>query len=433
MKEMSNKENKEKSRNKSLTWLIIALLVVAIVVIVLTTRNNDDTDDITESESYEPKLAWGIEIDSLLVDSLIINQNQNLSDILTKKGVSASKIDRLVRNAKDIFDVRRIRSGNNCFVLCDSIYNEPQFFVYEENPVNFIVFDLSDSLNVYRGAKNVDTQIRTVSGVIKTSLWNALVDQNVSPVLAIEMSDIYAWTIDFFGIQKGDMFKAVYEEKYVEGKFYGLGKIYAAYFQNCGQGFSAYYFDENDQEGYFDNEGNSLRKAFLKAPLNYSRISSHFSNSRMHPVLKIRRPHHGVDYAAPSGTPVVSIGDGVVVKKAYQAGGGGNYLTIKHNSVYTTQYMHLKGYAQGIAAGTRVKQGQLIGYVGMTGLASGPHLDFRVFKNGTPIDPLKMEAPPVEPISKINEPLFMSLRDSLTGILDTIKVAQLQNALTVEQ
>jgi murein DD-endopeptidase MepM/ murein hydrolase activator NlpD len=239
-------------------------------------------------------------------------------------------------------------------------------------------------------------------------------------ILAIELSDIFAWTIDFFGIQKGDRFKVVYEERFVEGQPYSIGRIYAALFENMGESFTAFYFEGEGQEGYFDVEGKSLRKAFLKAPLNFSRISSHFSHSRMHPVLKYRRPHLGVDYAAPSGTPVYSIGDGVVVKKAFQAGGGGNYVTIKHNSVYASQYMHLQGYAKGIAQGSRVKQGQLIGYVGMTGLASGPHLDFRIFKNGSPVDPLKVKAPPVEPISPVNENTFKLLRDSMMMVIDSI-------------
>jgi murein DD-endopeptidase MepM/ murein hydrolase activator NlpD len=252
----------------------------------------------------------------------------------------------------------------------------------------------------------------------------------VNPVLAIELSDIYAWAIDFFGIQKGDRYKVIYDELYVEDKFAGFGKIHAAVFENMGVSVKAYYFTSGSQSGYFDSEGNSLRKAFLKAPLNFSRISSRYSHSRMHPVLKYRRPHLGVDYAAPRGTPVYSIGDGVVVKKAYQKSGGGYYLTIKHNSVYTSQYMHLNGYARGMAPGVRVTQGQLIGYVGKTGLATGPHLDFRIYKNGSPVDPLRVKAPPVEPVSEENKPAFIHLRDSLGKQLDAIPF---ENLVLAEQ
>ena len=303
--------------------------------------------------------------------------------------------------------------------------------VYEESPVNYIVFDLNHPEKITRGEKAIENIERKASGIITSSLWNAMVENGIPPVLAVELSDVFAWTIDFFGIQNGDRFKVIYDEQFVEGKYVGIGAIKAAYFEHMGTPLYAFYFDENEQTGFFDTDGNSLRKAFLKAPLNYSRISSRFSNSRMHPVLKYRRPHHGVDYAAPTGTPVHSIGDGVVVKKAYQKNGGGYYLNIKHNSVYTSQYMHLSKYAAGIAVGTRVKQGQYIANVGMTGIATGPHLDFRIYKNGSPVDPLKVDAPPVEPIKEANKAVFVALRDSMQTQLDSIPFTQIDDNLAL--
>ena len=231
-------------------------------------------------------------------------------------------------------------------------------------------------------------------------------ESETNPFLAVELSDIYAWAIDFFGIQKGDQFKVIYEEQFVDSQSIGISEIYAAVFTHNGHDFEAYNFEQDSTESYFDNEGNSLRKAFLKAPLRYSRISSRFSHSRMHPVLKIRRPHHGIDYAAPTGTPVVSIGDGKIIKKGYQKRGGGRYVKVKHNSVYTTVYMHFSKFAKGISVGSFVKQGQTIGYVGSSGLATGPHLDFRVYKNGSAINPLRMESPPVEPVADDNKARF---------------------------
>ena len=209
----------------------------------------------------------------------------------------------------------------------------------------------------------------------------------------------------------------MYDELFVDSVSIGLGNIHAVEFEHGGKGNFAFRFFQDNQFEYFDETGASLRKAFLKAPLQFSRISSRFSNGRMHPVLRIRRPHHGVDYAAPKGTPVMSIGDGTVVAKAYEAAGGGNYLKIKHNSVYTTTYMHLSGYASGIVNGARVRQGDVIGYVGSPGLSTGPHLDFRVHKNGSPIDPLTMEAPPVEPVHEINIPEYTILKDSMMNEL----------------
>jgi murein DD-endopeptidase MepM/ murein hydrolase activator NlpD len=232
-----------------------------------------------------------------------------------------------------------------------------------------------------RGVKEITTIVDSVSGTIKSSLWNALVEQDADPNLANDLSEIYAWTIDFFGLQKNDAYTAIYERKYVGDIYLGLGKVHAAKFRHGGKDQYAFYFEQNGKGDYFDEEGNSLQRTFLKAPLRFTRISSRFSNSRMHPVLKIRRPHHGVDYAAPTGTPVHTVGDGVVVKKGYQKNGGGNYIKIKHNGTYSTTYMHLKGFAKGIKVGKHVNQGDLIGYVGSTGLATGPHLDFRFYRN----------------------------------------------------
>ena len=198
----------------------------------------------------------------------------------------------------------------------------------------------------------------------------------------------------------------VYDRQYIDGEPVGMGEVIFCNFVHVGDTIRAMAFEQDGLLGFFNEKGENLRKAFLKAPLNYRRISSTFSNSRLHPVFKYHRPHHGVDYAAPAGTPVSSIGDGVVIKKAYQANGAGYYLKIKHNDTYTTSYMHLKGYAKGIAEGVRVKQGQVIGYVGSTGASTGPHLDFRVFKNGTPVDPLKLESPPANPISDENRERF---------------------------
>jgi murein DD-endopeptidase MepM/ murein hydrolase activator NlpD len=274
---------------------------------------------------------------------------------------------------------------------------------------------------VYQEENEVTYVHDTIASVITSSLWNAIVADKGDPALAAELADIYQWTIDFFGIQKGDEFYAVYEKRYVEGNYIGLNAIEAALFKHNGKNYYAFYYqqDSTKKGEYFDETGQSLRREFLKAPLNYNRISSKFSNSRYHPVLKIYRPHHGVDYAAPAGTPVYSIGNGKVIGKGYE-NGGGNYVKIKHNSVYTTAYMHLKGFATGIKQGSSVSQGQLIGYVGSTGLSTGPHLDFRVYKNGSPIDPLSMQSPPAEPVSKEMMPSYLEYITPVQDALDAL-------------
>ncbi len=365
---------------------------------------------------------YGLPVDSFLIETGVVKSNQYLSQILNARGISMGTIDKIARKSKSVFDVRRIKSGRefSVFSVPDSTH-QARYFVYENSATNYTVFELFDSLKIYQGRKEVKVRLRTAKGVVKTSLWNTMISSGQDPMLALKLSDIFAWTIDFFAIQKGDRFRLIYDEQFVDSKSIGIGTVYAVQFDHYGEPNYAFLFNQDNRKDYFDENGKSLRKAFLKAPLKYSRISSRFSNSRMHPVLRIRRPHHGVDYAAPRGTPVHSIGDGTIIAKGYQRRGGGKYLKIRHNSVYTTTYMHLNNFAKGMRTGIRVKQGQLIGFVGSTGLATGPHLDFRVFKNGTPVDPLKVKAPPVEPVKKENIERFTIVKDSLLTELQKIK------------
>jgi len=375
----------------------------------------------------DPILKYGLPVDSFNVEDGIVRNNEYLSKILNERGVSMATIDQIARKSKDVFDVRKIKSGGKYALFCtpDSL-NEARYFVYENSAVDYTIFELFDTLGIYQSKKDIEIRKRTAQGVVESSLWNTMDDNGLDPVLALRMENIYQWSVDFFAIQKGDRFRMIFDEYYVDSTYVGIGEVYAAEFDTYGTPNYAFLFSQNDTVDYFDENGKSLRKAFLKAPLDFFRISSRFSNSRMHPVLRIRRAHHGVDYAAPSGTPVKSIGEGTVIAKAYQANGGGNYLKIKHNSVYTTTYMHLKGFAKGIVVGKRVRQGEVIGYVGATGLATGPHLDFRVHQNGSPVDPLKVKAPPGKPIKEENMPHYTILKDSMMNELEKIKWADEQ-------
>jgi murein DD-endopeptidase MepM/ murein hydrolase activator NlpD len=375
-----------------------------------------------EIKKPEPVMLFNIPVDSFTVVPGQIRSGQNLSDILVKQGISMTKVDEISKKSILTFDVRKMKVNNPYyFFMNKKDVSKVEYFIYEINPVDYVVYDLSDSLRIYKEKKPIITQIKTASGVITSSLWNTMAAQALDRNLALELSEIYAWSIDFFGLQKGDKFRVIYEENFVYGKSIGTGRIFAAQFVHSKEDFYAFRFTQNNEDSYFDDKGKSLKKAFLKAPLKFSRISSQFSNARFHPVLKIYRPHHGVDYAAPTGTPVMSIGDGTVVAKAYQASGGGNYLKIKHNSVYTTSYMHLSKYGAGIANGVRVKQGQIIGYVGTTGLSSGPHLDFRVFLNGNPVNPLTIKSPPTEPVAERYMKDYTVHRDSMMTKLTEIK------------
>ncbi len=358
----------------------------------------------------KPVLEYGIPVDSFLVFKNRVRRNENLSEILSGFKVSAQTIDKIAKS-RDIFDVRRIRHGNKYSIYYNAD-TTAAYFVYEENPVDYITIKFKDSLEIYPGKKEVTRVRRIASGFIESNLWNAMVDYDIDPMMSIELSEIYAWSIDFFGLKKGDHFSVIYEEEYVDTVRVGIGKIYSALFNHRDSDFYAISFEQDSVESYFDSTGQSLRRTFLKAPLRFSRISSRFSYRRLHPVLKIYRPHTGIDYAAPTGTPVHTVGDGIVIKKKYTRQGG-RVVKIKHNSVYTTAYLHLSRYARGLSVGSHVKQGEVIGYVGSSGLATGPHLDFRFWRNGQPINPLKVESPPVEPIKKVNREEYNRIRDKM--------------------
>ena len=376
------------------------------------------TDSITAPKAVHTR--YGISYDSFNLIESKIKKNQFLSDLLSEYGVPYPAINRVVQLSREVFDVRKIKRGNPyvVFQTKDSL-KKTMYVVYEHTPTDYIVFDLGDSINVYKKTKQIISEQKTASGIISVSLWNTINEKNLNPVLVNELSEIFAWSIDFFGLQKGDSFKIIYEEQYVDSTSIGISKIYAAWFNHMGEDFYAIPFVQKNKESYYDIEGNSLRKAFLKAPLRFSRISSGFSNSRLHPILKIRRPHHGVDYAAPAGTPVQAIGDGKIIKTGYN-GDAGRMVKIRHNSVYTTAYLHLSGYSKGIKSGKYVKQGDIIGYVGSSGLSTGPHLDFRFYKQGHPINPLKVKVPPVEPVSEENREEYEKIKSVITDLLNTV-------------
>lgn len=371
--------------------------------------------------------SFGFNSDSLEHQKYSVHRNETLSDIFMNLGIPASNIFNIVNKSRDVLDVRKIVAGNlyHAYINDDSL-NTLVYFVYEKSPRQFVVFDFKDSINVYDSEKEVLIKENQKSAVIDHSLYVSLMESDASPELAIKLSQIFAWQIDFYRIQKGDNFKVIYEELFIGDQFYGVGKINAAYFHHQGKDFYAIPFIQDSVLQYFDEEGNSLRKAFLKAPLEFGRISSRYSKSRLHPVLKTRRPHLGVDYAAPTGTPIRSTGDGVIVSVGYNSGAG-RYIKIKHNSVYTTMYLHMSKYAKGMKKGVSVKQGQVIGYVGSTGLATGPHVDYRFYVNGSAVNPLKVELPPSHPIKTDLRSAYEVQRDSL------IKRLNLINLITVEK
>lgn len=391
--------------------------------------HSSTTSSVELSDSIstpEPILICGLPADSFTIESSTVVKNDNLMLILLRSGLSRQMAYDATMAIGEVFDVRNVRQGNvyTLFYSCpNDSTRQLTHFVYNLNPTTYLRCDLERPIRALIEHREVRSEERIAGAAISSSLWNATAEQGLSPSLALDLSDIYAWTIDFFGIEKGDYFKVMYTEQFVDSVSIGIGEIKAAMFQHNGHKFYAFRYEQDSTTNYFDFEGNSLRKAFLKAPLKYSRISSRFSNGRYHPVLKIRRPHHGIDYAAPAGTPVMAIGDGKIIAKGWDSKGGGNYIKIRHNSVYTTVYMHMRGFAKGISNGATVRQGDVIGYVGATGLATGPHLDFRVYMNGKPIDPLHMEAPSAEPIDNDALDEYIAYSDSLRNIIDKFEIS----------
>jgi len=404
------------------------LIIILLVFLSVSCNISEETKSVTKtvvSDTIANQLdeksdfMYGISSDSFDLISGHIKPNEFLSEILLKHGVSMQEIDQTVRNSRDIFDARKIRSGNNYILFCDrDSIARAQYLVYEHDMTTCYVFSFNDSLNITPFIKEIKSEIKYASFTIETSLWEAMIEEGLHPSLPFDLSEIFAWTVDFFGLQKGDSFKVIYEELFIDDKSFGTGKIYGAQFNRTGSSITAIPFVQDGKETYFDVDGNSLRKAFLKAPLQFSRISSRYSSSRLHPILRIRRPHFGVDYAAPVGTPVKTIGDGRVVS-ATTENGSGRIVRIKHNSVYATAYLHLSRFGAGIYPGALVTQGQIIGYVGTSGLSTGPHLDFRFYMNGSPVDPLKVDAPAVEPVSEENMMKFEKIKTVILNLLGT--------------
>lgn len=381
---------------------IKTFLLTLITLLLVSCNTQKETQHILTVDTNIVHIEkYGFVADSLNEINGLIKRNQTFSDILQDHDVPFQKIIQIANKAKDTFDVRKIRSNKNYKIFKSDSTNHMKYFVYEKDPVNYVVFDISDTINVYEFKKEIKIREKVATGYIRqgSSLFLALEEKNNDPELAIALSEVFAWQINFFGIQKGDFFKVVYEEKLVDGYPVGIGKILAAQFNHWGEDYYAFLYEQDGKEAYFDENGKSLQKQFLKSPLKFSRISSGFSYSRLHPVLKVRKAHTGIDYAAPVGTPVKAVGDGIVTYKKY-AGAAGRYVKVKHNATYTSGYMHLSSYAKGITIGSRVKQGQIIGYVGSSGRSTGPHLDFRFWRGGNPINYLRMKFPPTHPVKK---------------------------------
>ncbi|MFN3874475.1 MAG: peptidoglycan DD-metalloendopeptidase family protein [Flavobacteriales bacterium] len=369
--------------------------------------------------------AFGVSMEGMVLREGRVRPGDVLGSLLGAAGVPAPVIEALIAKADGLFDVRRLRAGHPyAFIAPDSAGSAPRYFIYEADPVRYVVFHLVPGREyVTLGERPAQTALSAIAVTATGALYNDLARAGADPVLAVHLSEVFAWTVDFYRIRKGDVFTVAWAEDRVEGRRVGPPRILAARYASEGMEKTAFRFGDGKDAGYFDAEGNSLRKAFLKAPLKFSRVTSGFTMKRLHPVQKVMKAHLGTDYAAPYGTPIIAVGDGVV-EQAGRSGGNGNFVRIRHNAVYATQYLHMQRIL--VKPGQRVQQGDVIGQVGSTGLATGPHVCFRFWKNGRQVDHRKEDFPSAEPIAEADRESFRLLRDSLSARLDEAELAMRQ-------
>jgi murein DD-endopeptidase MepM/ murein hydrolase activator NlpD len=403
-----------------------SLIIVSLFVSCSSPQTNQEDTALPVIPLPAPVIEYGFVVDTFTLVKNEINPGESLGKILNTNGVSFSQIATIAKETRNTdFDVRYLKAGHTYALFCvqdTAANNTAQLFIYEQDKVNYVVYDFRDTLKVYQAQKPIEVRLIEDAGIIEkgSSFFLTGAASGLSDRLCEIISDeIYCWTLDFRHVQPGDRFKVLYEAKYLDGEFVGVGEVKAAYFNHLGQDFYAYPFNDTGFDDYFDQDGANLRKFFLKTPVKNSRISSRYSKNRFHPVQKRWKSHKGTDYAAPRGTPIWSTADGVVEAATYKKYNG-NYVKVRHNGTYTTQYLHMSKIAKGIRVGTHVKQGQTIGFVGSTGLATGPHVCYRFWKNGKQVDPFKSKLPPSDPVSQASRSSFENLRDSLATLLDSI-------------
>ena len=387
-----------------------------------------DSTQVVPVEEKEPKMLYGMVLqDDHVVIEDKIKRNQFLGDILQEYNVPAKLIYQVSQLSRKVFDPRKITPNTKYTLICkeDSI-TKAKAFVYEPNPIDYIVFLFGDSLSVNVGQREVTTIEKTVSGVIYSTLSETMEKLGMPADLTNRFVDIFGWQVDFQRLQAGDKFKLIYEEQQFEGVSVGISTINGIYFEHFDQPYYAFPFDQGDGIDYFDEEGKSLRKALLKYPIEFTRISSRYNKHRFHPVQKRYKAHLGTDFAAPTGTPIRSVGDGIVLEARYKSNNG-NYVKIRHNATYTTQYLHMSRIATGLRPGDRVRQGQTIGFVGSTGLATGPHLCYRFWKNGVQVDALRVELPASQPVTEDHLAAFDSVKSVLIEKLNVIPFPKEEN------
>jgi murein DD-endopeptidase MepM/ murein hydrolase activator NlpD len=419
--------------NELFVCTLISFLLLNCERVQVQTDTEIEVISLDEIEEIEPAPAfddYGFIYEEYSVETGTIRRNENLYLILRDYNISPVQIDLIQRAVSGHADLRRMRPGQSYHIYKKG--GKAVAMVWNISKLHYLVMNWEqDEVEVRRDQLELKVVEQTASGTIETSLYEALQRDGITQLLGSAIAEIYAWEVDFFSLRTGDSFKVIYDELYVGDEFYGIGDVHAAEFNYRNRPLRAFKYDNGDRTGYFDEEGESMERALLKAPFEYNqRVSSGFSNNRLHPILRERRPHHGVDYAARRGTPIIAVGDGVVTEAQYR-GGNGNIVQIRHNDVYRTAYLHMSGFAPGIRRGTRVEQGQVIGYVGATGLATGPHVCYRLYVHDRPVNSLTVELPASESLEEEHMDDFRDLISLYERELDRLESIAMESVSSV--
>ncbi|HEA23545.1 hypothetical protein LCGC14_0884300 [marine sediment metagenome] len=407
-------------------WGIIFILIVTFSC----TENKDSASDMSNADKRIPALIpiekpiikqFGFDLNEFTVQQDTIRRGDSFGELMLQHKVDYPKIYKISQEYRDTFDVRKIRVGNPYIILkSKDTIQSAQVFIYENDAINYTVVDFRDSVRAYKERKKVKFVEKELSGVIETSLSDALLQQGIDYMVTHNLANVYAWTIDFSRLQKGDKFKVIYKEKFINDSIYaGSEPVEAAYFEHNGKPIYAFAYENDSLRSivdYFDEGANNLRRTFLRMPVEFGRLSSRYNLKRRIRYYGNRiRPHMGTDYAAPVGTPIMATADGTVTEST-RRGGNGKYVKIRHNGTYSTQYLHMK--KQNVKKGEFVRQGDVIGWVGMTGNTSGPHVCYRFWRHGRQVDPLKEELPKAEPLAETLQPEYFAYIAPIKDQLD---------------
>jgi murein DD-endopeptidase MepM/ murein hydrolase activator NlpD len=409
-------------------FYIIAGAVTVFTVLIFILHPFSKSSEKEKDNTIIPVLTrdeFGVVTDTLQKTENEIKKNETFSKMLVGLGLTPDITQKIIDKTRNEISTTQFQAGVKYYTYyTQQVPKNLKYLVFDFNIKKKVVISISDSIVVDERLEKEEIVKRSVGSKIQGSLFETLDKLGINEALALKLAnDIFPSQIDFYKLQEGDSFKVIFDDIQIKGKSIGISKVHAVVFNHRKEDYYAFHFEQAGVNEYYDQKANTLREGYLKSPLRFARISSRFTISRLHPVLGYRRPHLGTDYAAPTGTPILSIGEGIVIEKGFN-GGFGNYVKVKHNGSYTTQYAHMSKFAAGIKKGSKVKKSQVIGYVGTTGLSSGPHVDFRFWKSGKLVDHLKEKYPIANPIDKKYKPSFNALKDKLSKELGSITLIE---------